>query len=336
MTPDLLDRQATDTEFARIVAELTRRGFLAGTVGTAALLGLGACGSSSSGADSGTQSAVTTRTVSTIYGDVEVPADPKRVVALDFPEGCALLDLGLTPIGVPDYMPDFSAYTTALRGVPVVTDVDGKPLVEKVASLQPDLIVTADWADSKQRQMPYAQLRSIAPTAVFTWEQAAGNWQEQAAATADAVNKTAVLAALRAKYAEKGATIKKTYGSLFARTRWDVIDCSQNVWDLYGKASSHGQVLSDAGVPLNAGRTQTTGYQEYSFERFDLLAGTDVIVTTNASLPYLNKQASFTALPAVKAGQVYATDLFFPASYGIALALLGDLDTICRKVQEGS
>ena len=57
-----------------------------------------------------------------------------------------------------------------------------------------------------------------------------------------------------------------------------------------------------------------------------------MIVTTTASLPYLDKLEAFTSLPAAKGGHVYATDLFFPASYGIALALLDDLATICGKV----
>ena len=76
---------------------------------------------------------------------------------------------------------------------------------------------------------------------------------------------------------------------------------------------------------LSAAQNQTRGYQEYSFERLDVLASSDVILTTPVSLPFLRKQAAFNRLPAARAGHVYSTDLFFPASFGVASGLLDDL-----------
>ena len=173
---------------------------------------------------------------------------------------------------------------------------------------------------------------AIAPWGIFSWVQSAGNWQQQAADTAAAVNKSAAMVALKHRFTQRSAGIAGTYRSMLARTKWDLIDCFATGWDLYGAASSHGQVVTSAGVRLNAARALTGGYREYSFERFDLLADTDVVLTTSASLPFLKKQPAFTRLPAVKAGHVYPTDLFFQASYGIALALLDDLADICAKV----
>ncbi|GAA5013813.1 hypothetical protein GCM10023317_52110 [Actinopolymorpha pittospori] len=165
-------------------------------------------------------------------------------MAANFPEACTLLDLGITPVGRPAYMPSFAKYTRALGGVPMVTDSAGQLLLERVASLAPDLIVTADWADPKMRQVPYDKLRAIAPTAVFTREQAAGNWRDQATATAGAVNQADALAALRRKYLDRAAEIRRTHARLLAETRWDIVDASQNVWDLYSSTSSHGGVLT--------------------------------------------------------------------------------------------
>jgi len=332
MTTGLLTRPGIgDIELARIVDELTRRGFLTGIAGSVALLGLTACGSK--GTVSTAPAPAPIRRVSTIHGDVELPASATRIVATDFPEVCTLLDLGIVPVGRTSYVPDFAAYTATLKDVPSIDEAQsGELLVEKIAALNPDLVVGDDWADPAKQRVPYDKLSKIAPTALFAWEQAAGNWPALATQTADAVNKTAELAVLKAKYAARASSIKTSDADLFARTRWDIIDCGQDSWDLYSKASSHGHVLTEAGVPLNAGKTQTSGYQQYSLERFDLLKSTDVIVTTTASLPYLDKLEAFTSLPAAKGGHVYATDLFFPASYGIALAFLDDLATICGKV----
>jgi hypothetical protein len=112
----------------------------------------------------------------------------------------------------------------------------------------------------------------------LTWEQAAGNWQALAASAA-----------------------------LFARTRWDLVDCARNSWDRCGRGSSHGRVLTAAGVPLGAARQQIDGHVQYSFEQFDRLADTDVIVTTNTA------------------------DLIFPAGDGIALALLDAVAGSCAQ-----
>lgn len=330
MTSTLTD---LDSEFAQIVDELTRRGFLAGGLGAAALLGLAACGSSAASGD-GTSSgaAPKTLTVPTIHGNVRVPADPQRVIAFAFPEACALLDLGITPAGRPGYMPNFAAYNSALKGVAVIDEQStGELIIEKIASLTPDLILGDDWVDPAKQRIPYDKLSTIAPTAIFAWEQAAGNWPDLAAQTAAAVGKGAALAALKSGYEDRARSIKTQYADLFGSMRWDLIDCGADYWDLYSANSSHGKVLVGAGVPLAAGASQTDGYKQYSLEQLNILADTDVIVTTAVSLPFLRKQKLFTNLPAVKAGRVYTTDLFFPASYGIALALLQDLATFCGK-----
>jgi len=321
-----------DSRFGQIVDDLTRRGLLGSTLGGVAAVGLAACGTAGTATHTGTSAS--TRKVSTLHGYVEVPAKPTRIVALDFPEVCALLDLGIVPVGRPSYVPDFGPYSAKLKDVPVVTDASGLPVVEKVAALSPDLIVGDDWADPKQRRAPYQELSTIAPTTLFEWQQAAGNWPDLAAETAGAVNQSSAMTALKNKYDTRAAAIASKHAALFAATRWDLIDCSDKVWDLYSKASSHGAVLTHGGVRLTAGATQTTGFKEYSFERFSLLRDTDVIVTSTPSLPMAKKQPTFTVLPAVRSGRIFTTGLFFPASYGVALGLLDQLDAFCMTLKE--
>lgn len=345
--PREADTPAGRTPETRAAAgHMTRRGLLAGGIGAAALLGLSACGSSDDSAGSHSpgsgsaprpSSAATSRRVSTLHGEVTVPAAPKRIVPFDFPEVCALLDLGITPVGRTTYVPDFAAYSTALKGVPAIDEASsGNLAIEKIAALRPDLIIGDDWADPGKQRAPYATLQKIAPTAVFAWEQAAGNWPALAAQTAAAVGRTAELKALQATYADKAATTKSRYAALLAATRWDVIDCGKDSWDLYSANSSHGKVLAGAGLRLGAGASQSDGYQQYSLERLGMLSATGAIITTPASLPFLRGQPLFTALPAVKAGRVYTTSLFFPASYGIATALLDEFATMCGTLQKGA
>lgn len=323
----------TETAFAEIVDDLTRRGFLAGGLTAAAVLGLAACGSDDT-AGSTPRGAAKTRAMKTVYGTVDLPANPQKILPFDFPEACALLDLGMTPLGRPTYMPAFPAYTTALTGVPTIDDPTSGDLdLEKIASLAPDLIVGDDWADPKQQRQPYPKLSAIAPTAIFEWQQAAGNWPDLAAQTAQAVGRSKQLDALKKKYDDTAASIKQENAAVLSAMTWDLIDCGKDQWDLYSAASSHGGVLTAAGVVLGAGGRQSDGYKQYSLEQLGLLGKTDVIVTTPDSLPFLKKQRIFAGLPAVKAGRVYTTTLFFPASYGIAQALLADLATFVKGMK---
>ena len=136
-----------DPEFAAIVDELTRRGFLTGAAGAAALLGLTACGSS--GHDAGGSSsaaAPTTRTVSTAKGNVTVPADPKRIVAVQPTALATLLDIGVGVVGAYDQGADYISprYKAKWQAAPKIGTA-GQIDVEKVAALHPDLIIGLDY-----------------------------------------------------------------------------------------------------------------------------------------------------------------------------------------------
>ncbi|MGW6462125.1 ABC transporter substrate-binding protein, partial [Streptomyces sp. NPDC055078] len=76
-----------------------RRGFLAtAAASAAAVLIMSAC--SAGGTESGNASGAKTRTVTDIAGEVEVPAEPQRIVSVDFYSPATLVDLGIKPVGV--------------------------------------------------------------------------------------------------------------------------------------------------------------------------------------------------------------------------------------------
>ncbi|RJX40348.1 helix-turn-helix domain-containing protein [Paenibacillus pinisoli] len=97
-----------------------------------------------------------TRTVVSGGKEIQIPANPKRIVADQYLG--SLIVLGVTPIGTPGlhwenpYLADF------LNGVEDIGDVNGS--LEKVIDLQPDLIITGAAADDAR----YQQLSKIAPT----------------------------------------------------------------------------------------------------------------------------------------------------------------------------
>lgn len=316
-----------DARFAQMVDELTRRGFLIGGL-SAAALGLAGCGATGTTA-AGSDAAM--RTVKTMHGPVDVPADPTRIVATGYAEVFALLDLGITPVGRPGWLPDFAAYTDKVADVPVINDsTSGRVVPEKVAALKPDLIVGDDWPG--EEFIPYDTLRQIAPTALFALKPNVGNWAELAALTAETVNQSASMTALEKRYDERAAEIANTFSALFAATRWDVVDRNESQWDLYGPESATASVLIHAGVRLAAGADSKEAFTVYSTERFDVLQNTDLLFVASQDLEHLREQPGFAALPAVQEGRMVSSDLFFPASYGMALALLDDLERIAGGI----
>ncbi|MGN6486106.1 MAG: ABC transporter substrate-binding protein [Thermomicrobiales bacterium] len=273
-----------------------------------------------------------TRTIDTIHGPVTIPADPQRIVPVNFPSAVTLLELGLRPVGVPSYLPALAPGIESADGIPVIQPESGEFDLELIASLKPDLIVGSDWKDPEQQLAPYEEFSRIAPTVLFEWTQAAGNRPVEAAGCADAVGKSAEFETLRTSYLDLAATVKTTYASPIEAYTWDLITGGEDAWYLYGPSSSHGQVLAEAGIHFGASATQTEGYVEYSPERFDILKETGVLMIRTDEEDVTKAQPAFASLPAVTAGRLFTSAYFFPSSYGLSSALLKDVETGLKRL----
>ena len=330
-----------DAEFARLVDELTRRKFLTGLAGGAALLGLAACGSSSASAKPSTAASSATRAVDTAKGTVDVPANPTRIVAIQPSAFATLYDLSVDVLGVYDegaqyVSPRYLARYNAASKVGTGGQID----VEKVAVLKPDLIIGVDYSWNTD---VYDKLTKIAPTVIAP----SNSWTATAATVANAVGQTAKLQALVQQLKTRSATIKTTYAAALSRYRWDILqggfDTGQ-YW-LYGPGSDIGLILAGAGVQFATGSAQTPGdaNRALSYERIDVLADAGVIGfyanndgTPNNEGPQLFAQEGFKALDAVKAGRLVPLPDFLPGGYGDALAALDEVETGLKKLQAGT
>ncbi|MED1782225.1 AraC family transcriptional regulator [Brevibacillus fortis] len=97
-----------------------------------------------------------TRKISTIKGEIEIPADPKRII-VDLYLG-SFIALNVKPIGTPELNLKNPYFAEALAGVENIGEYENISL-EKMLELQPDLIVTGNEA-------AYEQYKKIAPTVV--------------------------------------------------------------------------------------------------------------------------------------------------------------------------
>ncbi|MFD4182334.1 ABC transporter substrate-binding protein [Rhodococcus sp. NPDC058514] len=188
------------------------------------------------------------RTIEHALGSTEIPAAPKRVVALDTSYSDAVLLLETDLVGyvtyrtatLPDYLGDSR---TEFAKDAVAVGPLAEPSLEKIAELQPDLIVSAKVRHGEI----YDQLSKIAPTVMSettgpTWkdnirllgrslgkedlaEQKIGAYEDRAAAVGDEIN---------AKADNPTISVVRFAGEPTAR--------------IYRSTSFSGIVLADAGL----------------------------------------------------------------------------------------
>lgn len=309
-----------------LTSGLTRRKVISGT---ASLVTLASFGGRSASARQASPTAAGTRTIETIHGPVEIPANPQRVVAITYIAAIAVAELGLMPTGVTRWIPDLPPSFPDLSEITMIENEAYELDLEAVAALKPDLIIGADALVAANQNVPYDQLTRIAPTALFEWGSGGSNWEVQAAGCAEALGKTAEFAALRAAYDEKAAEIKTAYADVLSAMTVDFIDAGDSEWFLHGPASTHCKVAIEAGVSLGAGANQEETFTGFSFEQLNMLEDTGALITRGGALPSLdtlNALPNFQALPAVAGGRVLSSGYFYVASYAQANALLIELE----------
>lgn len=129
----------------------------------------------SNGAEPSTaeQGSENTRTISTIKGDIEIPAEPKKIAGMLYVFADQLLALGIEPtamvtyndLGFPEYLADQMKDTTAIGS-------GESPNFEALLQAEPDLIL----ASKTLNEANYEQLSKIAPTILFDNEEK-GDWE---------------------------------------------------------------------------------------------------------------------------------------------------------------
>ncbi len=137
----------------------------------ALLLGLSACGSSddsdspASAASDGASAGAFPAKVGTKFGEVTVDKQPKRIVALGWGDAETVLALGGQPVGASDWLPfggeGVGPWAKGMYDKKPELIGTMEPEFEKIASLQPDLILDTKSSGDQTR---YDTLKKIAPT----------------------------------------------------------------------------------------------------------------------------------------------------------------------------
>ncbi|MEM8904595.1 MAG: helix-turn-helix domain-containing protein [Actinomycetota bacterium] len=147
-SPDTITIDRTE---ASAGSGITRRGFIVGGAATAGLLA--ACGNEDDG-DSAVDGAGTRTVVDALGNEVEIPAEPQRILAADLDVTIALLELGLVPAAagaVPGVFGEreWHPYHYTLGAGDMTSFLRNEPSLEELASVQPDLVLMASWMEGR-------------------------------------------------------------------------------------------------------------------------------------------------------------------------------------------
>ncbi|XID94949.1 ABC transporter substrate-binding protein [Paenibacillaceae bacterium WGS1546] len=102
-----------------------------------------------------------TRIIETVMGKVEIPAEPKRIVAQGYL--ATMLALDIKPIGAPFWDIESPHIKSLTDGIADIGTIEASN-VEKILELDPDLIVTLS-----NDPVIYEHLNKIAPTLVYPY-----------------------------------------------------------------------------------------------------------------------------------------------------------------------
>lgn len=135
-------------------------------------------------------------TVEHQFGQTIIPAEPQRVVSVGLTEQDVLLELGVVPVATTEWYGDQPQavwpWARDLLGDarPEVLDAGEGPQYERIAALQPDLIIGTNAGMTREQ---YDLLTRIAPTvtSVSGSEDYFSSWQDQTRQIARAVGRSA-------------------------------------------------------------------------------------------------------------------------------------------------
>ena len=247
-----------------------------------------------------------TVTVTDVRGEVEIPADPQRIVDLSG-NSDILSILGYKVIGTAnsdayDYTKFPSYLEETLSGAEILGySMQDTMDVEAVMNLKPDLIVI-----STVQEKMYDALSEIAPTVMIQLE--ALNWKDDVRALAKVFNKEDVANEWLTKYEteakEEGDKIKAEYGE---DTTYLSFLASGGQFFIFDGAGFGDVLYNDMGLAKPAGMPEQTDISlpVVTYEGLAAIQSDYIfVIATDEDLAQLEANSIWNNLPAVKNGNV--------------------------------
>jgi iron complex transport system substrate-binding protein len=274
------------------------------------------------------------RTIQYKLGESCIPAEPQRIVALD-PRYILdpLLALGIRPVGFSSYVEPGRIYTPGLlsseiAGIESVGHTE-QPSLEKIAVLNPDLILALDI----QNEQNYKQLSAIANTVFTDYEKIKFSFKENFRFIAQLLAQEEKAEEVLNQYQVRINEIRDQLGSRLREIEISVILQHHGGFWMISKESGISQVLTDIGLHH---KTALSSGSQLSIEvigNYDA----DILFIMNGdsrSTSYFLENPLISSLKAVKNKRAYVVDPNIWWAYGpIGInRLLDDLSKYLFKI----
>lgn len=283
---------------------------------TAAGMPLIACGAEGESAGPDDGGGVTLRAFEDATGTVEIPEDPRRVVALDAQSLEAALAVDAAVVGSVtrnDDQPFSAALEGRTDGIEPLNTAGGELDLERIAAVRPDLVVTQAFALEGIED----EVRAIAPVAVVDYwtddSYTTVQWEEHFRGIADAVGRVSRVDEALADLDEAVADFAERYPGDPGQVEVSVVRVNPDEWFAQSPVSFQGLMIERLGLSRPAGQTSTESDRVYySLERLDAADG-DVILLSAETVDAeeaaaLQESPLWRQLSAVRAGEVHTVD----------------------------
>lgn len=278
-------------------------------------------------------------TVTDSRGEHQLDGHPTRIVALNWDLAEQLLELGITPVGVPN-IKDYSEWVVK-PAIPASVDDLGtraEPNMQKLAELKPDLILAA----SPQKDL-IPRLQTIAP--VLYYESYAGQ-QDSAQEVIDnfkqiaqVVNKSDVanqkLQAMQTRFAELRHQLIEAFGEPLPQVLAMRFANQTSVY-LYTEHSTTQYVLKQLGLtPALSLPSQPWGISQKRITELQHIKDGYVLYFgpfTQQQKAQLNKSMLWKAMPFVRNGHVNEAEPVW--NYGGAMSMEYIAESITKSMLE--
>ena len=328
-------------------ARSTRRGLLLGAAGTAAVLGLAACGGgdedSSAGAKAGGAGAFPV-TVKHAHGSTTIKAAPQRVVTYGYTDQDPVLALGTIPVGtlrwIPQWKRGVGTWAEEALGTAQPKVYSGGTIdFEGIAAARPDLILIVTYALPKG---DYDKLSKIAPTVptVGGFPDWGVPWQAATEQIGRALGKPKEARRLVADAEARFAKAKADHPEFAGREVLIVAPGTSGRLSVFAPTDTRGRFVTSLGFTQPEGVKKATGDQFYAYlssERLDLVDVDALIVLAEdpATRKALLDQPAYQRLSVVRDGRAIVVedlDLSMALSASTVLSIPFALDRVVPRL----
>ena len=250
-----------------------------------------------------------TRTVSSVKGDVEIPADPKRIVDISG-RSEELIILGKTPVGtanidsydttkVPSYIED-KLVNAKVVGHSMMDTMD----IEAILSTNPDLIIM-----SERQEKIYDQLKEIAPVVMI--KDYANDWRQKLTDVSKIFDEEDVAKKWLSSYDEKAKKLGEEIKSKNGNQTYLPLLSTSGQFMVFSNAGIGSIIYDDMGLakPANMPKQDSITLPTVTMEGLTKIDADHIaVIATEADKKDLAKSKVWNNTRAVKDGNVTILD----------------------------